>query len=275
MEEIKKYLRTNSIKYDNEELERYLEFLETKKVFDKPFDNHHILMKSMFGEISDKPWNLVKLRPRDHFTAHEILINVFKERIEPVYALNILLNLGEGRTGISNLDYEYGRVALNERMKSQMSKVGKNINYIEKRTDSRFKNGGYIVSDETKLKMSKSHKGKILSDETKLKMSKSHKGVKKTTSHKEKIRQSLKGHKVSEETKKKISEKMIGRFTKNKNPSAKKIIIFDKSGNIVRVCLGDFYNYCRENKLPSGKLRNTLNGGVVEYEQVKEKDKHF
>ena len=204
-----------------------------------------------------------------------MLLNLFEDRIEPVYAMNILLNLSGLRTGVSNMDYEEGRANLNERMKQHMSKIGQDKNFIKRRTNTRIKNGGYKFSKETKLKMSESARGKVISEETKLKMSQSHKGKKKSKEHLDKIRKSLKGRRVSEQTKKKISEKLKGRFNKGSNPSAKTFIIFNKFGEVERACFGDFHNYCRENNFPVKKLRDTLNGGVVKYKQIKEKDKHF
>jgi group I intron endonuclease len=70
---------------------------------------------------------------------------------------------------------------------------------------------GRVVSDETRLKISKSNKGKKISKETRLKMSLSkkgvsvNKGVKLSEKHKESLSKSLKGRIFSTETKIKMS----------------------------------------------------------------------
>lgn len=70
---------------------------------------------------------------------------------------------------------------------------------------------GTKLSEETKLKISKSNKGKVISDETRKKLSQSNLGNKNclgrrlSNETKEKIRQSLLGHKISKQTREKIS----------------------------------------------------------------------
>ena len=70
---------------------------------------------------------------------------------------------------------------------------------------------GRIVSEETRMKMSKSNKGKPLSDETKRKISESHKG--KTHSDESKLKMSIfwSGRPKSNETKNKLSESLKGK----------------------------------------------------------------
>ena len=70
---------------------------------------------------------------------------------------------------------------------------------------------GIQLSEETKQRMSESHKGKHNSEETKKKMSESKKGIQLSEEHKQKLSESLKGRQFSEETKKKLSESMKGR----------------------------------------------------------------
>ena len=63
MKEIKNYLKINHVNYNEAVLCEYLEFIKMNSVEDKPYDNHHILMKSMFRDIENESWNIVKLRP--------------------------------------------------------------------------------------------------------------------------------------------------------------------------------------------------------------------
>ena len=81
-----------------------------------------------------------------------------------------------------------------------------------------FKNGynsttggeGYILSAETKKKISESLKGKHLSEETKKKMSESRKGRHLPEETKKKISESRKGRQLSEEQRQKLSESLKG-----------------------------------------------------------------
>lgn len=82
-----------------------------------------------------------------------------------------------------------------------------------------FKNGynsttggeGYIVSAETKKKMSESQKGKHLSEEHRKKISESRKGKHFSEETKKKISESRKGRHFSEETRRKLSESHKGK----------------------------------------------------------------
>ena len=65
---------------------------------------------------------------------------------------------------------------------------------------------GCKLTEETKKKISDSHKGKIFTKETKRKMSEAHKGKIFTKETKRKISETLKGTQVPEETRRKMSE---------------------------------------------------------------------
>lgn len=67
-------------------------------------------------------------------------------------------------------------------------------------------------SDESKNKISNSHKGKQLSEEHRKKLSESHKGKQLSEEAKKKLIELHKGKQLSEETKKKISESHKGKY---------------------------------------------------------------
>ena len=75
-------------------------------------------------------------------------------------------------------------------------------------TDGGDTTRGYTHSEETKRKLSESHKGRKLSEETKIKIGKATKGRKHTEESKKKMSEARKGKKLSEESKIKISEKL-------------------------------------------------------------------
>jgi group I intron endonuclease len=48
-----------------------------------------------------------------------------------------------------------------------------------------------------------------------------------------------------------------GRVKGQDNPNAKRIAIYDVSGNLIKICNGDFKSYCLENNLPFVNLRKS------------------
>ena len=110
-----------------------------------------------------------------------------------------------------------------------------------------FKNGynsttggeGYIVSAETKKKISESRKGKHFSEETKKKMSESQKGKHLSEETKKKISESHKGKHLSEETRRKLSESQKGEKAHNwgktgaNNPLSRPVLQLDKETGTV------------------------------------------
>ena len=85
--------------------------------------------------------------------------------------------------------------------------------YLINKTDGGEGTNGYIVSEETRKKMSESHKGKIFTEETRRRLSEAHKGKIITEETKRKMSESRKGKNNpnfgkprTEETRRKISE---------------------------------------------------------------------
>jgi hypothetical protein len=79
-------------------------------------------------------------------------------------------------------------------------------------TDGGEGNNNQICTEETRLKMSKSHKGRVFSEETRKKISEAKKGVKQSSEHRENNRLSKIGKTHSDETKKLISQITKGRL---------------------------------------------------------------
>ena len=91
-------------------------------------------------------------------------------------------------------------------------------------------------SEETKKKMSETHKGKKLSEETKERISESHKGKKHTEESKKRMGEAKKGHNVSKDTRERISEAQKG----HKMPDdVKKKLININSKKIVQLSLNN------------------------------------
>jgi group I intron endonuclease len=95
--------------------------------------------------------------------------------------------------------------------------VENGLNHLYQEAEDRPK----ILSEETKRKISKAHRGKKHSEESKRKMSKKAKGRKHSGESKRKMSEAQKGNinakgKHTEETKRKISEAMKGKLTRKK-----------------------------------------------------------
>jgi hypothetical protein len=162
-------------------LNRYVNFIKYCSTLDSDrsdyFEKHHILPVSLFPQykrVGDTPWNLIKLTAREHYIIHWILAKAFGGKLW--YAFNIMNISSESHQSNrykNSYFYEKGKIAMS------VSITGKlHPSY------------GKTRSKETRLKISKVHKGKCVSEETKKRMSKSKKGKY--------------GRLHSEETKKKI-----------------------------------------------------------------------
>lgn len=159
------------------------------------FEEHHINPKCLGG--GDDGDNLVLLTTREHYIAHKLLTKIYPDNRKILMAFHFMVHGQQGQSmNLSSRVYEEARELF---IKAQ---------------------SGRCLSDETKKKMSESHKGKKLSEKTKEKIRNKAIGRKVTKetikilseSHKG-ISPSNKGKKTgprSEEVKRQISEKMKG-----------------------------------------------------------------
>lgn len=115
----------------------------------------------------------------------------------------------------------------------------------------------YFFSSLAREKMRQAKLGTERTEESKEKQSKKLSGVKKSEEHRLKVIKAMTGLKRSEDNKLKMSERMKNKFTKDKNPAAIKVIIYDKNDNIKFMCNGNFEHVCKENGLPTKALRNS------------------
>jgi hypothetical protein len=155
--------------------------LITKRILDTPIgyvERHHIIPRCM-GGVDDRS-NLVKLTPREHFIAHQLLSKMYGGKL--YHAAHMMSNMGR----YSSRKYSW--------LKEHHSKL------------ISIKLTGIKRSEETSRKISDSKKGVLLSDDAKANISKGHTGLKQSAITIEKRMSKIRGMKLSAEAKQKISE---------------------------------------------------------------------
>ena len=212
-------------------------------------EKHHIVPKCMGGD--NKLRNIAILTPEEHYIAHQLLVKIYPENKKLIYALNMMSD----------------RNPLIRRVKS------KRYGWIRRKvSEARM---GYSHSEETKRKISDSHKGKKLSDEHIAAMIASKTGSKMSPKSKENISLGImkrtrrawnhgckgwrNGIKHTEESKEKLRKSATGKITKTLL-----VYQFDMLGNKVAR-----YNSVREATKITGIHRKTFttikDKGLLEY----------
>lgn len=230
--------------------------LETRGRFaceDEYHERHHIVPKCV-GGTNDKD-NLIDLFAREHFIAHKLLAEENPENNKLIYAwacMAFASNGNEQRYELSPEEYEEARISFSKaiggennpmfgRTGEQHPSFGRHIekekhpmfgkHHTETSKEKMKNSAKNRWTDECRQEVSNRQKerfsnpenhpcfGKHLSDETKEKISKAHQG--KTSPNK--------GVAMSEEQKQKISKSKTGKYCREDNPRARKVIrLFDK-----------------------------------------------
>ena len=170
---------------------------------------HHIIPRHAGG--SDDPSNLIELTVEEHALAHKKLFEEHGRWQDKIAWLTLSGQIGKDEA-MRMVRSEGQKGVLNHRYGKSGTMLGKNH------------------TEESKKKMSESHKGKILSEEHKRKLSESGKGRKQSEEHKRKNSESNKGRvpwnkgkKIgphTEERKRKNSESNKGKVPWNKGMKA-------------------------------------------------------
>jgi hypothetical protein len=172
------------------------------------YEKHHILPKCLNG-TNDKE-NLVLLTAREHYICHKLLTYIYKRNYKIISAFAYMsFNKKYGKV-VSGRDYEYAKKIKKE------AQIGRKH------------------SEETKQKMSLSHKGiktwnmglclNPRSEETKTKIKNTLIGIVYSIERNEKISKKLTGRKISEKTKQKMSlaKQQMSEETKQKMSESRK-----------------------------------------------------
>jgi hypothetical protein len=140
------------------------------------YERHHVIPRCLGG--SDDKANIVELTPEEHYVAHQLLVKMHPGDHRLLWAASAMAGGSAKQVGRQNKLYGWLRRKLAE--------------------DSSARQKGREFSDETRAKMSASHKGIKRgphSEERKAKMSASHKGKVKSPEHRAAMSRSKTGKK--------------------------------------------------------------------------------
>lgn len=201
------YSALRSKPHNARQLERYIKFIESRKLQKGPLEKHHICpvandLFPQFSSFKDHPWNRIDLTPREHYVAHLLLWKAYGG--SQANAIRFMTPATKRNS----------RVYLSARLSVLQSLLG-NPRSEETRKKISQSRKGIIFSEETKHKISSNRLGKGTgpkSADTKAKMSKSQSGKTLSMEQRQKISSSLSGKVLSEETKEKIRQSLKKRI---------------------------------------------------------------
>jgi NUMOD3 motif len=183
--------------------QKIYEQLTSKNMIAEYTEKHHIIPKCMGG--SDEIENIVCLTPEAHYVAHQLLVKIYPDKRQLIYAANMMTVDSHGYR-VNNKLYGWLRRKLCETLKNRT---------MSNETRSKMSFAKKNISNETRDKLRNARKGKIAVNkgiphtaETKAKMSAIKKGK---PSNRTGISRSM-----SAETKAKISASKKGKVSNRK-----------------------------------------------------------
>lgn len=156
------------------------------------YENHHIIPRSLGG--GDDITNLVLLTPKEHYMCHMLLTKMCIHKSHS-HNMNLAYNMMSNYNGTTTSKmYHRIKQSVYATISEHMSGVPKSAISIQKMVATRRKNGSYMHTSETKLKMIESHKSRpAQSTETRAKKSESLRGRQFTDTHRQAISKGLAG----------------------------------------------------------------------------------
>lgn len=167
---------------------KWYEELTSNPVTTGVVEKHHIVPKSIIPNN-----NLVSLSLRQHYIAHLLLVKC----VTPIYRKKMLYAVTAMKFKIVN------RIKINSRVFEKLK--------IEANAARSESLKGRTHNEEARAKIKEKRALQVISDETKEKMSRAHKGRKQPRDAVEKVREFHIGRKRSEETKQRLREERAGR----------------------------------------------------------------
>jgi hypothetical protein len=242
----------------------YNQIIERAKIrnLDGYSEKHHIIPKCMGG--TDIVENLVNLTAREHFLVHWILCNIHPDNLKIKFAFVMMCNVKndkQSRYIPSSRSFEHSRKCMIEINKELgKNKIGKKYPKLSEAKK------GYKFSNESKQKMSNSHKNLPQHLRDKINSSKQNmmwinNGISETLIYKYDIipngYQLGRVYSTSDELRKNHSIKMKGKFSGSNNPSAKSVYQYTLCGKFIKK-----YNTIKEAEFETGikKIGMICNG---------------
>lgn len=165
-------------------------------------ESHHIIPRCMGG--SDRKKNRVNLTPEEHYLAHQLLTKIYPES----YGLKVaaVMMSIDNRNGKRSNNKLYGWLRKQSSIAHSERQTGKIRSEEQKKN---IRNG--ILNSEARQEYYESKRGVPRTEETKLKLSESHKTSEKAIKARKVLNDSKIGVPRSHETKQKISESQLGK----------------------------------------------------------------
>lgn len=156
------------------------------------FETHHIIPKCAGGDNSKD--NLVRLLIEEHYTAHLLLVKIYKTKDIAIYQkLLYACNRMTGGSNIGRKNKLYGWVKRNIRdarlgskhSADTINKISEKVQAFFETHDSHLK--GSKLTEDHKKKCSAALKGRAFTDEHKKKIGDAHRGKPKSDEHRAKF----------------------------------------------------------------------------------------
>lgn len=210
-----------------------------KRIIEDYTEKHHIIPKCLGG--TDDEENLVNLTAREHFLVHWLLCNIYTDNLKIKFAFVMMCNVKNGkqrRYTPSSRSFEYARKCMLEINKELgRQKVGKKYPKLSEAKK------GYKFSNESRQKMSNSHKNLSQHHRDNINKSKQNmmwvnNGISETLIYKtDTIPYGYhlgRLYSVSDVLRKKQSIKMKGKLSGSSNPSAKSVYQYTLDGQFIK-----------------------------------------
>lgn len=166
-------------------------------------EKHHVVPKCLGG--MDDADNIVSLTAREHYIAHQLLVKLYPNNRQLVYAAYAMTWHSKTKGRVGNRLYGWLKERLSEARKNQPPMSGITRELLRKA------NLGKVLSEDTKAKLRAANTGKLLSEEHKKAIGLKSKGRTLPPSAIDKLRTANLGKKHSPETIAKMKASLKGR----------------------------------------------------------------
>lgn len=212
---------------------------------DEYHERHHILPKCLGGSNNED--NLIDLFAREHFIAHKLLATENPDNEKLVYAWWCMCNIknkNQERYEITAEEYEECKISHKEMLSKKMSGENNPMygKHHSEEAKEKIREAAKNPSEETRKKISESHKGTIPSEETRKKMSVARsnrpsgalgKHWELSNKTRKQMSDSAKKRYGSEDERKKTSDSLKGKYIGENSNNARAVVQLTKNNEFV------------------------------------------